>query len=531
VSEQRGQTVAWRGMSEEAAGAIRARQARRLDIWALAVILLGALAYMALSLGRFSTEYDEGVYWQSLRAMARGHALYSSIFSSQPPFFLLGVYPGYLLLGQSLLAARAVIAVYALTGIVAIYVIGWALGGRWVGVAAAGLLAVNPRYLQEATTLQAEIPSLTLALVGIALVAIAMRPVSRRGVRLALVAIAGVALGLAIMTKLLAVVALVPAALLLAAPLFAGLRLSRAGTPLLSVTVTQQELRAVARDLGLLIAGVIAACVAVLAPFLPQWGALYEQVVGFHLVARGSSGGSPLTNLAFLPDITWILALLGLAVALYWRIWMTLPLLAWLLAGVLVLALQRPLFDAHVLTLAPPLALLGALGSVAAIDQLRARYDIRPRGMLLAGGTVVALAATLLAGLWLDARQIRAAETYTGGARAQMVQTLRDHAIPSGPVVTDDQYVAALAGRDTPPELVDTSLVRIATGSLTTDQVERMIQRDDARVVLFASGRFDHLPGLRAWVEANFHPSATFDPGQTLYVRQAPLSASVDLGS
>ena len=112
-----------------------------------------------------------------------------------------------------------------------------------------------------------------------------------------------------------------------------------------------------------------------------------------------------------------------------------------------------------------------------------------------------------------------------------MVQALQDHAIPSGPVVTDDQYVAALAGRDTPPELVDTSLVRIATGSLTTEEVERIIRRDDVRVVLFATDRLDRLPGLRAWVEANFQPVKSFGAGETLYIRNAPLSLQGGAGS
>jgi hypothetical protein len=164
VNRQSSGEIASRDEQAHAASFVRALQSPRLDLWALAAILVIAAISMATALTRFSTEYDEGVYWQSLRAMAHGHALYSSVFGSQPPGFLLGVYPGYLLLGQSIVAGRVVIALYALAGIVAIYVIGRALGGRWVGVLAAGLLALNPRHLQEATTLHAEIPSLTLSL-------------------------------------------------------------------------------------------------------------------------------------------------------------------------------------------------------------------------------------------------------------------------------------------------------------------------------------------------------------------------------
>jgi 4-amino-4-deoxy-L-arabinose transferase-like glycosyltransferase len=477
---------------------------------------------MATTLPRFSIEYDEGVYWQSLRAMAQGHPLYSSVFGSQPPGFLLGVYPGYLLFSQSIVAGRAVIAVYALAGIMAVYAIGRALGGRWVGVLAAGLLALNPRYLQEATTLQAEIPSLTLSLIGVALVAVVLKASLARSRRLLLIVAAGVALGLAIMMKLLAVVALVPAMLLLVEPLVVELRDRRP---------SRQTIATVSRAIALLLGGLLLACVVILAPFAPQWDALYEQVIGFHLVARGTSGNGPLANLLLLPDITWVVAALGLAVALWRRMWKALPVLAWLLAGVLVLVVQRPLFDPHVLILAPPLSLLAALGAVAAIGWARSHWNTRTKESLLVAGTLVALGVTLFVGLWLDARQIRADDAYDGGTRAQMVQALQDHAIPAGPVVTDDQYVAALAGRDTPPELVDTSLVRIGTGSLTTDEVERIIRRGDVRVVLFATDRLDRLPGLRAWVEANFRPVRNFGAGEALYMRSGSLSLQGGAGS
>jgi 4-amino-4-deoxy-L-arabinose transferase-like glycosyltransferase len=499
-----------------------ALQSRRLDLWALAGILIVAMIALATTLTRFSTEYDEGVYWQSLRAMTHGRPLYSSVFGSQPPGFLLGVYPSYLLLGQSIVAGRITIALYALVGILATYVIGRALGGRWVGVLAAGLLALNPRFLQEATTLQAEIPSLTLSLVGIALVAVVMRGTRPQTWRLLLIAAAGVTLGVAVMMKLLAVVALVPAVLLLAEPLVKEMREKQ---------FNRQTLLAISRDTGLLLAGLLLACVVILAPFAQQWGALYDQVIGFHLVARGKSSNGPLANLLLLPDITWIVAALGLAVALWRRMWVALVMVAWLLAGVLLLVVQRPLFDPHVLILAPPLALLASLGAVAARDWARSNWNVRAKESLLMAGTLVALGATLLAGLWLDARQIRADMIYDGGTRAQMAQALQDHTIPAGPVVTDDQYVAALAGRDTPPELVDTSLVRIATGSLTTDEVERIIRRDDVRVVLFATDRLNRLPRLRAWVEANFQLVRSFGAGETLYIRSAPLSLQGGAGS
>src|SRR5213079_3766145 len=48
--------------------------------------------------------YDEGVYWQTLRLMSAGNALYQHIFYSQPPFFMLSTFPGYILFGSSLVS-------------------------------------------------------------------------------------------------------------------------------------------------------------------------------------------------------------------------------------------------------------------------------------------------------------------------------------------------------------------------------------------------------------------------------------------
>src|SRR5712691_3443704 len=70
-------------------------------VLALVIVAIGVRLYQ-LGLPFDRDGYDEGVYWQSLRAMTTGHALYQDIFYSQPPFFLLSTFPGYVLFGGSL---------------------------------------------------------------------------------------------------------------------------------------------------------------------------------------------------------------------------------------------------------------------------------------------------------------------------------------------------------------------------------------------------------------------------------------------
>jgi hypothetical protein len=49
--------------------------------------------------------------------------------------------------------------------------------------------------------------------------------------------------------------------------------------------------------------------------------------------------------------------------------------------------------------------------------------------------------------------------------------------------------------------------------------LERIITATDSRTILFASGRFDQLPGFRAWVEAHFTAVPQVGDGHMLYVK------------
>ena len=57
----------------------------------LLAVLAVAVVLRAPLLAGGQIDYDEGVYWQSLRALAAGKALFTSVYSSQPPAFLDGV--------------------------------------------------------------------------------------------------------------------------------------------------------------------------------------------------------------------------------------------------------------------------------------------------------------------------------------------------------------------------------------------------------------------------------------------------------
>src|SRR5207248_10346762 len=98
-----------------------------------------------------------------------GHALYRDIFYSQPPFFLLSTFPSYILFGSSLWSARLGIALVSLLGLLGAFLLGKALSGRLGAIAALLLAVVDPLYLAQSQTLQAEASSMAFALLAVGL--------------------------------------------------------------------------------------------------------------------------------------------------------------------------------------------------------------------------------------------------------------------------------------------------------------------------------------------------------------------------
>src|SRR2546429_52804 len=163
--------------------------------------------------------YDEGVYWQSLRAMAAGHPLYQSTFYSQPPFFLLSLYPTYMLFGQTLWSARFAVALVSVFGLIGAICLGKALGGRFGAIAALLLLTVDPLYLAQSQTIQAEAPSVAFSLLCIGAAYLWWhQPGGKTGIALA--ALTGFTLSLSILCKLLGFAMLIPISMLLLARLW-----------------------------------------------------------------------------------------------------------------------------------------------------------------------------------------------------------------------------------------------------------------------------------------------------------------------
>jgi 4-amino-4-deoxy-L-arabinose transferase-like glycosyltransferase len=478
---------------------------RRIVLFWTAIIVLFATA-VAMRLYQLGLPfdrdgYDEGVYLQSLRSMATGHVLYRDIFYAQPPFFLLSTYPFYALFGYSLWSARLGIALVSLFGLLGAVLLGNALTGRMGALAALLLAIVDPRFLMQSQTIQAEASSVAFSFLSMGLAIYWWKyPTGRRGLLLGI--LTGVTVALSIMCKLLGVVLLAPVALLVLARLWM-----------------------VRRPDASIITGIVAFLLTIFVltvPFFGSFQAMWSTVVTLHIDAGrvwssrlGQSGNTNQLETA-LETLLGLAAFYGSVTALLRRDWRVLPLLAWIFATAFLLWRQMPLFEHHFVALTPPLVALSVMGFAVPESG---------RSMILTWVAVLLVIVTVGLDTRTDILYYRkaAARSIDGSAQlqARVASDLRQAIAPDQEVATDAQFAAGLADRNTPPALVDPSMVRIIIGSITESQLESIAGQPQVHAVLFYSGRFrlGRVADFHAWVAQRFKLIRDYGSGRELWVR------------
>lgn len=422
-----------------------------------ALLLLGALL-LGRQLAVPSLEFDEGVYLLSADLLTRGYELGRDVFTSQPPLFMALLDAGNWLVGGDATLLRGLAVVVALAGALA----GWALvrplAGPLPALAALALIVLAPGVVDAAAVVSADVPSVALGTAAIVAARFARR-------RPAWGAVSGGLLASALLVKLLA------------APF---------AIAILAAAIVERPPR---RTVLWFCAGALAVTAAVVLPYVGVLGELWEGAVGLHLEARGTVS-VPRPSIAAqvaLVSVAYagLLAILAIGIAHVpageRRRWARdrVDLIAVLVAGLLLVVVQRPLLHHHLVIVAWPLALLAA----SALGPRLSR-----RAMIVAGG-----AALLVVPFAIRGRDT--AEGPYGERLAAVASLVRERTEPGSVVVSDLPLVPLLAGRQAPAEMADPSYVRVASGSLSRRAIVRAAARADAVVV----GRsFELVDGLEA---------------------------------
>ncbi|GCE04419.1 ArnT family glycosyltransferase [Dictyobacter aurantiacus] len=478
----------------------------------LALLIIGLLMRLyTLGVPFDRDSYDEGVYWQTLRSLAAGSALYHPTFYSQPPMFILSIFPTYLLFGQTLWAARLGIALVSLLGLVGISLLGYALRG-WLGaIVALLLLLLAPLYLSASQTIQAEGPQVAFSILAVAFAYLWWHnPSGRRGNVYA--GLCTLTLMLSIFSKLFALATLVPVCLLALAHLWrirqqtAGSRWQASCSLLIGVAV------------------MILATLLIMLPFLGHLGDFWSSVISFHTAASKVTGHISNTGrvVRFFIAPLGIAALYGSIVALVRRDWRVVPLLGWALACAILLWQQEPLFDHHFVIVIPALVALTCMG-LGPLPLSSQQWHQLPA--LLTAGSLLLVLITLgvgARGIQVNYRNWQA-QAASGGTQGSLraAHDLQQAIAPDQLVITDGQFVAALAERNTPPELVDTSSVRINTDYLTSSQLIQLASQPRVHAILFYTGRLTNskLKPFREWIPTHFREIHSYGKDSSLWVK------------
>jgi hypothetical protein len=240
---------------------------------------------------------------------------------------------------------------------------------------------------------------------------------------------------------------------------------------------------------------------------------LWRSIVADHRSARGL-GPSVADNVerVLLHPLDWktpaaLLVVAGLVcAAVFLRRVETLALGLWIAASGLFLVVQQPLLDHHFVLLSATLAVPAGAGLGAVMARV-------PHPAQVAVAAVVGFA--LVAAFAQEGRRLTR-QPGEPGVVTRAAADLRRASSSTELVGTDVPILAYLADRRLPGPLVDTSFVRLGTGSLTDAEILAALERHDVRVV--AVGReFANRPALLAALRERY-PAERELGGITIYL-------------
>lgn len=442
-------------------------------------------------------DYDEGVYIETGTLMAHGYKLFSQIYSAQPPLLPTLLSLTDRLFGTSAAGARATILILGLVTLLGVAGVSWH-AGRWVASGFAALfLSLSPEFLVYSHAVEEEIPVMAFATVCLALM---LRWRTRQGNAGA--SVAGLFFGLAILTKFFAFALLAPLLIVVALALWDARHPQGSPRPL-------PVRRLVSSVLFFLCGSVVPIAVSFLAFGADEW----KQMVSDRITASTQAAGSITSNIhqilvfAATDRGLTVLAVGGglLLLRTDWRLGLILD--GWASATVAMLARYHPLMGHHPVILLAPAACLGGI----AVSRLwpdsylsNARMTEGPRPSPTPGTAeqfnrtaVVRMAAACSLLVYIlffpalatsyGALLVRDQSPYAA-ALTKAGSLVRRSALPGDLVAAGNAWVCVDARRLCVPDMVDTSYVRVTSGSLTARAAILDTERARAAVVVLDRG-------------------------------------------
>lgn len=425
-----------------------------------AVFLLVIFFTQLKLINRPVADNDEGIYLTSFLLVDKGNPAYKKTYFSQPPGFLLSIYPGFILFGKTLPAARLAISLWSLIGLLVIIWIGFELKNIWLGLLAISILLITPSYFNQTLTFQSDILVTTFSLISlVALIRF------KKNLYLPWFIISTIFLNLAFWTKF---------------------DITFFPSFILALFLIYKEKKTPIKNIMHLFLTFILVSVGFVVFFIFPFG-IIEVFYNSILLRFQAAASSPISFLLldYLKRDTVLLGIIiGVLVFSFYKKnnfdYFYKIILLWGIFTLMLFIFYRPLFPHHLVMLVVPMVLLFSL---SVEDFIKNKKIFRFLVLII---LVIALSNRI----YLTAKT---SSKLINDQQQKAVDIIKKYSIPNDVVVSDEEILNGLSGRLPPPELSDISQVRIRSDNLTSENFIKIINTYKPKLIIPWNGRLESI--------------------------------------
>jgi 4-amino-4-deoxy-L-arabinose transferase-like glycosyltransferase len=437
---------------------------------------------------------DEGLNLMRSMLVALGHPLYSEVSSDQPPLFtqILGLL--FRVVGFEVNPARLLVLLFSTLLVWAGAQFLQLTWGKLTAILFLPLIFMVPRYLELSVSVMIGIPSIALAVVSMLFVILWHQKKSNLWL-----ALSGFALALSVLVKLFTG---------FLAPIF-----------LIGITVSayfdgQEDGFSWKKLRPAMVWGICFASLGLLLGLVlvgPKnvWLIVFPHIAAPAVEEFQGEGNTINTHLQTAVPLIF-LGLLGALISVYKRNWLALYPFAWSALAYVLFSFHSPVFYHHQLMITIPLTMMAAGGvgeGIHSVIRLRRISDLVRLQTLLGAGALIGFVLVLNHYLPVLDKEIMNKPRIDGftlkatAGKLKILETMNEYTDRTSWIMTDMPMYAFRVGRPVPPNLATFSQKRLATGSLTEEDILAAMREYRPEQVLMA--RFE-IPALEAYLQEDY---------------------------
>ncbi len=437
---------------------------------------------------------DEGLNLMRSMLVVRGHSLYSEVSSDQPPLFTQILALLFRVAGFEVNAARTLVLLFSTLLVwsgAQFLQLTW---GKLAAILFLPLAIMVPRYLVLSTAVMIGVPSIALA--SVSMIFVILWHQKRSSLWLAL---SGFTLALSVLIKLFTGF-FVPIFLIgiTAATYFDGRGHGLSWKMLRPALVWSICFAGLALLLGVVLVG-------------PQniWLIIFPHMTAPSIENFQSENYTINAHLRSAVPFLFM-GLFGALISIYRRNWLSLYPLAWSVVAYILFSFYSPVFYHHQLLITIPAVMLAAAGvgdAILTLIHIRRRSDLIRFQTLLGAASLISLVLAARQYLpaidkqLMDSPRISGLSLKATPGKLKVIRTMNEYLEQTNWIMTDMPMYAFRVHRPVPPSIATFSSKRLATGSLTEEDILTAMREYRPEQVLMA--RFE-IPALEAYLQENY---------------------------